>query len=334
MSEGALLFSLGSSRGFGERVAAALGWPLCPHEEREFEDGEHKARPLENVRSRDVFILHALQGEPGQSPNDKLCRLLFFAGAVRDAGAATVTAVAPYLCYARKDRKTKPRDPVTTRYVATMLEAIGIDRVVTMDVHNLAAYQNAFRRGAEHLEARPVLVRHLAERLADRELCVVSPDVGGIKRATALRESLERRLGRPVAGAAVEKARSEGVVSGGALIGGLQGRDAVIVDDLVGTGTTLVRAARACREGGATAVYAAATHGLFVGDAPVVLADDALDGIVVTDTVPATRLGSGPARDKTSVLGVAPTFAEAITRLVAGGSLVALAEGEDDGRDR
>src|SRR5512135_3205205 len=137
------LFALNASRAFGERVAQRLGMPLSPHEERDFEDGEHKARPLASVRGADVFVIQSLYGEPGQGVNDKLCRLLFFIGALRDASAGRVTAVVPYLCYARKDRKTQARDPVTTRYVAALFEAVGTDRVLTLDVHNLAAFQNA-----------------------------------------------------------------------------------------------------------------------------------------------------------------------------------------------
>lgn len=144
-----LLFALQSTRELGDRVAAALGVPLSPHEERGFEDGEHKVRPLVSVRGHDVFVLQSLYGDADQSPNDKLCRLLFFTGALKDAGAARVTVVAPYLCYSRKERKTKSRDPVTTRYVASLFEAVETDCVVTLDVHNVAAFQNAFhcRRG-------------------------------------------------------------------------------------------------------------------------------------------------------------------------------------------
>ncbi|HID67352.1 MAG TPA: ribose-phosphate pyrophosphokinase, partial [Roseibacterium sp.] len=148
------IFALNSSRDFGERVAKAMGQPLAEHEEREFEDGEHKLRPLENVRSKDVFVIAALYGDAEQTVNDKLVRLLFFIGALKDASAQRVTAVIPYLCYARKDSKTKSRDPVITRYVASLLEAVGVDRVVTMDVHNLAAYQNAFRCHSDHLQAK------------------------------------------------------------------------------------------------------------------------------------------------------------------------------------
>src|SRR5262245_22513629 len=137
------LFALNSTRDFAEKVSVHLGIPLSAHEEREFEDGEHKARPLANVRGRDVFVIESLYSDSTQSVNDKLCRFLFFLGALRDASAGRVTAVIPYLCYARKDRKSKPRDPVTTRYVAALFEAVGVDRSINLDVHNLSAYTNA-----------------------------------------------------------------------------------------------------------------------------------------------------------------------------------------------
>ena len=190
-----LIFALNATRDLGTAVARALGLELAPHEEREFEDGEHKARPLISVRGRDVYVVQSLHGGPEASPNDKLCRLLFFAGALRDAGAARVTAVVPYLAYARKDRRTQLRDPITTRYVAQLIEAVGVDRVVTVDVHNLAAFENAFRCPTMHLEARPLFVAHLLPLLREREMAVVSPDAGGVKRAELFRESLARRSG-------------------------------------------------------------------------------------------------------------------------------------------
>ena len=167
MSDDLLLFGLEASRGFAADVARALGTPLAVHEERGFEDGEHKTRPLESVRGRDVYVVQSLYGDAAQTVNDKLVRLLFFVGALRDASAARVTAVVPYLAYARKDRKSKSRDPVTTRYVAQLFEAVGADRIVTLDVHNLAAYQNAFRCRTEHLERMLVRQPHFAGRLAD-----------------------------------------------------------------------------------------------------------------------------------------------------------------------
>lgn len=315
------LFALHASRAWGEDVAARLGVPLAPHEERAFADGEHKSRPLAGVRGRDVYVLHSLYGDDADGVDAKLCRLLFFIGALKDASAASVTAVLPYLAYARKDRRTQPRDPVTTRYVAALLEAVGTDRVVTLDVHNLAAYENAFRCRAEHLEATGLFARHFAAVAGAAPVVVVSPDAGGIKRAEQFRLRLAAELGRPVAAAFVEKHRSQDVVRGELVVGDIAGRCAIVLDDLIASGTTIARSVAACRSQGAAAVYAAATHGLFNGAAPQVLADPALTGIVVTDTVPPFRLPAGPVRAKLQVLPTAPLFAEAIRRIHAGGSL-------------
>lgn len=319
-----VLFALHGSHEFGQRVARHLGIPLSAHEEREFEDGEHKARPLVNVRGRDVYVLLALHGEAGQSANDKLCRLLFFIGALKDAAASRITAVVPYLAYARKDRKSKPRDPVTTRYVATLFEAVGADAVVTLDVHNLSAFQNAFRCATEHLEAGKIFARHFADTLDQREITVVSPDAGGIKRADRFRQLLQHVLGKPVGAAFAEKYRSENVVSGDLLAGDLKGRDAIIIDDLISTGKTIVRTARSCHAGGAVRVFAVASHGLFAGTANAILADAALDGIVVTDTVPPFRLTDGAVKEKLVILDSSTLFAEAIRCMHNGGSISAL----------
>jgi ribose-phosphate pyrophosphokinase len=317
------IFTLNSSRDFGERVAASLNIRLAQHEEREFEDGEHKVRPLESVRGKDVFVIASLYGDVDQSVNDKLVRLLFFIGALRDASAMRVTAVIPYLCYTRKDRKTKSRDPVTTRYVAGLLEAVGVDRVLTMDVHNLVAYQNAFRCHTDHLQANPLFIEYFASRVG-HELVVVSPDVGGIKRAKQFREVLEQNTGNPVTSAFMEKKRSAGVVSGEAVAGDVEGKVAVIIDDMIVSGGTIARTVRACHERGASGIFAAASHGLFTGDADETLAVPALEQVVVTNSVPPFRLPAGAVREKLEVLDAAPLFAEAIKRIHSGGSLVDL----------
>jgi ribose-phosphate pyrophosphokinase len=323
VSHAPAVFALDASRALGERVADALGTPLAPHEEREFPDGEHKARPLVPVRRRDAFVLQSLHEGAGHGVDRRLCRLLFFCGALRDLGAASVTVVAPYLCYARKDRRTQPRDPVTTRYVAELLEAMGIAAVVAVDVHNPAAFENAFRRRTDHLEARTVLARHVAAIAAGRPLAVVAPDAGGVKRAAALRATLAEAVGAPVTSAYAEKARAGGIVTGDLFAGDVDGRVAVIVDDMISTGTTMARTARRCREAGATAVVAAATHAVFTEDADAVLADPALDAVVVTDTVEPRPL-RGPAAGRLTVLPAAPLLAEAIARLHRGDDLVEL----------
>jgi ribose-phosphate pyrophosphokinase len=319
------LFALEPAHELGRKVSSRLAIPLSPHEEREFEDGEHKCRPLASVRGADVFVIESLYSDPRRSVNDKLARLLFFLGALRDASASRITAVVPYLAYARKDRKTKPRDPVTTRYVASLFEAVGIDGILVMDVHNLSAYQNAFRCRTEHLEARPLFADHFASPpFREEEVLVLSPDAGGMKRAEIFRRHLERLLGKDVRSGFMEKQRSSGVVSGEALVGDVSGSTVIVIDDLVSTGTTLLRAARACRRHGARRVVAAATHGLFVGDANRLLAEPELDQIVVTDTVPPFRLDPELAKRKVRVLDTAELFSEAISRIHGGGSLIAL----------
>lgn len=322
-----VLFALDYSRDFGARVAENLSIQLGNLQIQEFEDGEHKSRPLENVRNKDVFVIHSLYSDSLQSVNDKLCRLLFFLGTLRDASAKTITAVVPYLAYARKDRKTKSRDPVTTRYVAAMFEAVGIDRIVTLDVHNLAAFQNAFRCRTDHLEAQPLFVDYLASELQHEDrIAVVSPDAGGIKRAEAFRVRLAQMSDKDIPLAFMEKTRSKGILTAGRLFGDVADHHVVIIDDMISTGGTLYHAARICKASGAKTVVAAATHGLFVGDASQKLAGKDLDRIIITDTVPPFRLGKQLVHDKLVVLSVAGLFAEAVKRIHMGGSLVDLLE--------
>jgi len=309
------LFALKGADALGEAIAGILGHPLDRHEERDFEDGEHKTRPLATVTGADVYVVDSLHGDPDRSANDKLCRLLFFIGALKDAGAGRVTAIAPYLCYSRKDRRTKPNDPVTTRYVASLFEAVGTDAVVTMEVHNEAAFENAFRRRAIALTAAPLLIDAVKAIAGDDQLCVVSPDLGGGKRADLLRQVLEASIGRPVGKAFAEKYRSAGVVSGDLFAGDVRGRTCIIVDDLISTGGTLVRAAEAARRGGAKRCLACVTHGLFMPGAEETLADPAIERIFITDAVPPFRLPPGPVRDKLTIVPAAPLLAETIRRL-------------------
>ncbi|GAB4480960.1 MAG: ribose-phosphate pyrophosphokinase [Burkholderiaceae bacterium] len=309
-----LLFALKHTREFGQRVAAALGVELAACEEREFEDGEHKARPLVEVRGRDCFVIQSLHGGPDASGNDKLARLLFFAAALRDHGAARVTAVVPYLAYARKDRVTKPHDPVITRYVAQLFEAVGIGGVITLEVHNVAAFQNAFRIPTLHLESAEVFAPRAGELVGADPVVVASPDPGGVKRAQLFREALEARIGRPVGAAYLEKRRSAGVVSGDLLAGEVQGATVLLFDDLISTGGTMLRAAQTCLAAGATQVYALAAHGLFNAGAAEVIENPAFAATLVTDTVPPLRL-SAAARARVEIVAAAPLFAEAIRRV-------------------
>ncbi|MDZ7782159.1 MAG: ribose-phosphate pyrophosphokinase [Halioglobus sp.] len=320
-----LVFSLNSGAGFARQVAERLGVEPGEHEERDFKDGEHKVRPMQSVRARDVYVVQSLYGDAASALNDKLVRLLFFLGALRDSGAERVTAVVPYLCYARKERKTKARDPVTTRYVAQLFEAVGIDHMVSMDVHNLAAFQNAFRCHNTHLSARGPLVEWLRPRLGDASITVASPDVGGVKRAERFREALERQIDRPASSAFMEKFRSEGEVRGSRVMGEVENRTVVILDDLVAGGGTMTRAAEAFAEYGASKVYGLATHGLFTDGVDKALDCAALSRLVVSNSVPvpeppANRSMGG----KLDTVDIAPLIAEAIKCLHTGQSMAAL----------
>jgi ribose-phosphate pyrophosphokinase len=212
---------------------------------------------------------------------------------------------------------------VITRYVASLFEAVGTDAVVTLDVHNPAAFENAFRCPTVALTAAPLFVDY-AKALGDQPLCVVSPDPGGTKRADLFREALEAALRRPVGKAFADKRRSAGVVSGDLFVGDVAGATALVIDDLISTGGTLLRAARAAREAGAKRVLALVTHGLFMPGAEAALRDPAIDRIVVTDSVPAFRLGDAAARAKVDILPVAPLLAAAVRRLHTGEALTDL----------
>lgn len=324
------LFALNASRAFGEKVAAALGVRLDAHEEREFEDGEHKTRPLVSVRGEDVYIVQSLHGGPDQSPHDKLCRLLFAIATMKENGAARVTAAIPYLAYARKDRQTKPRDPVTNRYMAELFEAVGTDRVMTLEVHNVVAFQNAFRCETIHLDTRRLFTARAAKLAGAGPVVVASPDPGGVKRAQIFREYLEEALGRPVGSAFMEKRRSAGVVSGNLLVGDVADAHVLVIDDLISSGGTMVRAAEACREAGARATHAFAAHGLFTGEASTAMRNQALASVCISDTVPTFRLAKSVIEEgRIEIVSAAPLFARAIRRLHEGGSINALKEGQD-----
>jgi ribose-phosphate pyrophosphokinase len=310
------------TRAFAQRVAQELRVELTPVEEREFEYGEHKIRPLASVRDRDVYVLHCLRGDASASANDRLCRLLLLTGALRDSGAARVTLCLTYLAYSRKDRRTKARDPLALRYVAQALEALGADRVVALDVHNLAAFENAFRCPTVPLGAASMIAGHVAACRRAGPMSVVSPDVGGIKRAQHLRELLQERLGEPVAAAFMYKKRSEDVVSGETLVGEVEGRHVLVVDDLISSGTTARRALDACRRAGAIRIDVAATHAAFTHEAARLIDGGGPDRLIVTDSIDLPMPFA--AASITTVLGVAGLFAEAIARLHAGEPISAL----------
>jgi ribose-phosphate pyrophosphokinase len=280
-----------------------------------------------SVRDRDVYVVQSLAATAEGPVGDRLVRLLFLLAGLRDAGARRRAAIVPYLAFARKDRRTQPRDPVNTRYVAELLEAIGLDRLIALDVHNPAALDNAFRIPVDHLSALPMMADHFARRLQGEPLAVASPDVGGIKRAQLFREQLQRRLGRDVEFVFVEKRRSGSTVSGGAIVGAVAERTVIVLDDLCATGGTLLRAAEACRGAGARAVHVAVTHAPMAEGIAIVAESANVDGILCTDSAAQPlEAATGSGTNKLTVLPIAPLFGAALRRVLAHQPLAPLLE--------
>ncbi|MEX3007223.1 ribose-phosphate diphosphokinase [Hoeflea sp. TYP-13] len=309
-----LFFALNGSDDLGRKIAAAGGFQVALHEEREFDGGEHKTRPLTSVRGKDVYVLHSLNGTSDASANDKLCRLLFFIATCKENGAARVTAVVPYLAYSRKDRQTKARDPVTTKYVAALFEAAGTDMIITLDAHTVIAYQNAYRCQSIHVDPNRLFAESLVAAMNSERYAVLSPDAGGIKRAQLFQETLETSAGRDIAFAMMEKRRSGGVVSGSLFAGDVDGRTVYVVDDMIVGGETVKRAARTCLENGARDVHVVATHALFGANGAENPVGDDIGRLFVTDSIEMPDHVAAALGSRLQIVSVAPLLGAVINR--------------------
>jgi len=269
-----------------------------------FPDGEIACKIDENVRGRDVFIV-----QPTCPPvNDSLMELLVLIDSFKRASAEQITAVIPYFGYARQDRKDEGRVPITAKLVANLITHAGADRVLTMDLH-AAQIQGFFDIPVDHLYAAPVIDNHFRSMDFDgEEIVVVSPDEGGIKRAI----SHMGRLGGELAiidkrRASAERTRQEHIIGRS-----VEGKTALIFDDMISTAGSICGAAEVVHEHGARRIYLAATHGLFCGEAVQRIRESPVDGVVVTDTIP---LGPEKELPKITTLSVAPLLGEAIKRI-------------------
>jgi ribose-phosphate pyrophosphokinase len=223
-----------------------------------------------------------------------------------------VSVVAPYLCYSRQDRRVEAGDPVANRYQAACLEASGMDAIMTLEVHDPPAFENAYRCEALNLEAASLFGDEIAPSLASAEFAVVSPDAGGLKRTQGLSKALSVKLGRQVPIAVVDKSRIGSNVFAQRLLGDIAGRTAVIYDDMISTGGTIVRAAETCKAAGAIRVIAIATHGLFCGRAMEILSGPLIDQIIVGDTAASARHLSGAISGKVRVVDTTGLISEGI----------------------
>jgi ribose-phosphate pyrophosphokinase len=301
MTDRLILFSGNANRALSEEIADYLGVPLGGAEVSRFADGEILVQIYENVRGADVFVI-----QPTCRPvNENLVELLVIVDALKRASAWRITAVIPYYGYGRQDRKVQPRVPITAKLVADLLTAAGAHRVLTMDLH-AGQIQGFFTTPVDHLFATPVLLPYFRERMLG-DAVVVSPDAGGVERARAFAKRLDTSL------AFIDKRRTgpnEAKVVN--IVGEVEGRDVIVVDDMIDTGGTLIQAVSALFERGAKRIFASCTHPVFSGSAVERIEASGLEEVVVTNTIPlpAARLSK-----KITVLSVAPLLGEAINRI-------------------
>jgi ribose-phosphate pyrophosphokinase len=284
-------------------IAASLGMELSKMEVRKFPDGETRIKIEESVRGADVFVV-----QPTCQPAaEHLMELLIIIDALKRASADRITAVIPYYGYARQEKKLKPREPITAKLVADLLTTAGAHRLLAVDLH-VQSIQGFFNLPVDHLPAGPLFIEHWMNQGVDgKSLAIVSPDVGGVGTASAFADRLNASL------VIVAKRRPE--VSKAQVIeviGDLDGRKAILIDDMIDTGGSLVAATQALIQRGAAEVYACATHAVFSADAIDRLMDSPIREIVVTDTIP---LPPEKQRDRIRVLSMAPKLAEAIRRV-------------------
>ncbi len=319
------IFAPKSTELFGKKICEHLEITLSSIEERAFEDGEQKIRPMESVRGQDVFVIQSLYTDSMESVHDKICKLLFFISTLRDSFAKEITAVIPYFAYGRKDRKTKDRDPITFKYLARLLEASGADQVVSMDVHNTAAFQNAFRIPTEHLEARVLFPGYLTDILSNHSAVVVSPDTGGIKRAETFRSTLMEVYNKEIGKAYIEKERTKDtLISGGIIVGDVKDKVCIIVDDIISGGNTIKHTLIALDEACAGDIYVCATHGVLTEKSKELLKHPRLKKIFITDTIIPWRIKDIFPCEKIEIIDSTPLFAKALKRMQEGNSLTEL----------
>jgi ribose-phosphate pyrophosphokinase len=279
-----------ASQQLGSRIAERLGVSLTGAGLKTFSDGEVYCRYAESIRGADIFIVQSICGSEreGLTVNDALMELLLMVHAAKHASAHRIIAVTPWYGYSRQDKKSAPREPISARLVAELLEVAGIDRLVTMDLH-AGQVQGFFSRPVDHMTAMPILTQFVQDRLKDEEdLVIIAPDAGRVK----LVRKFAQKVGAPYA--LLEKERpAQQVAEIGYVIGDVKDKTAVIVDDIIDTGGTLSAAAQTVLDEGAKKVFAVATHGIFSGNAFEILEASPLAGIVVTDTVP-LRAGAPP----------------------------------------
>jgi len=297
------IIACNSNRPLSEAIAAYLNLPITEASVRRFSDMECFVEIHENVRGEDVFIIQSTS----YPANDHLMELLVALDAVRRGSASRITAVVPYFGYARQDRKSGPRTPISAKLVANLITVAGADRVLTMDLH-AGQIQGFFDIPLDNLFAAPVFIRHIEENFDNGDLMMVSPDVGGVVRARAFAKRLDTDL------AIIDKRRERaGVSEVMHIIGDVKDRTCILVDDIVDSGGTLCNAAEALMSAGAKSVHAYITHGVLSGGAVSRVSSSPLKSMVITDSI----LGTEAVRVAANIkqISIAPLMGEAIERI-------------------
>jgi ribose-phosphate pyrophosphokinase len=297
------IIACNSNRPLSEAIAAYLNLPITEASVRRFSDMECFVEIHENVRGEDVFIIQSTS----YPANDHLMELLVALDAVRRGSASRITAVVPYFGYARQDRKSGPRTPISAKLVANLITVAGADRVLTMDLH-AGQIQGFFDIPLDNLFAAPVFIRHIEENFDNGDLMMVSPDVGGVVRARAFAKRLDTDL------AIIDKRRERaGVSEVMHIIGDVKDRTCILVDDIVDSGGTLCNAAEALMNAGAKSVHAYITHGVLSGGAVSRVSSSPLESMVITDSI----LGTEAVRVAGNIkqISIAPLMGEAIERI-------------------
>ncbi|MBC5827293.1 MAG: ribose-phosphate pyrophosphokinase [Candidatus Eremiobacteraeota bacterium] len=324
-----VLFSGNSNRGLAKEIAQKMGLHVGKSLVTTFANEESRVEIHENVRGADAFVVQSICKQPdlGRSVNDSLMEMLLMSDALRRASASRITAVIPYYGYAKQDKKTKGREPISAKLVANLLTTVGVQRIVTVDLH-AAQIQGFFDDPVDNLTASYILANYLinTKKLRGAGTVVVSPDAGGVARAEAFARKLQTSV------AIVFKRRPKPDVNEvSEVVGEMEGKVAIIIDDMISTGGTLVKAAEALIARGATSVITCATHGIFADKAAQKLIDSPIDEIIVTNTIPVPAEICG---DKIKVLSVAPMIADAIRRIGANRSVSELYSEQEEALER
>ncbi|HHO76999.1 MAG TPA: ribose-phosphate pyrophosphokinase [Deltaproteobacteria bacterium] len=302
MESNICVFTGNANRPLAESICSILGISIGSGDVKKFSDGETSVDVHQSIRGKDIFIVQSTCSPA----NEHLMELLIMLDAMKRASAKRITAVIPYFGYARQDRKASPRTPITAKLVANLLAVSGADRVLTMDLH-AGQIQGFFDIPVDNLYSKPVVLNYVKERFLNN-LCIVSPDAGGVERARAYAKPLKADLA--IIDKKRERANESDVMH---IIGDVTGKSCLIVDDMVDTAGTLTNGAVALREAGARKIAACCTHAVLSGPAISRIDKSPLDEIVVTDTIPLK--GDATMCKKITVLSVAPLLAEAIKRI-------------------